>query len=526
MASKKVRKVLDLEQRVQVIRLFEGGKSGRKIAEQFGVCKTQIQSVMKRKPEVLADYDNNVSLERKRKIRKTGNEDVNKLCWEWFQDAIARRFIVTGPLLKEKALKFAQDLENDEFKASNGWLESFRRRHNITFGAMSGESGDVDDTVVSDWKTKLPSILKDYEPCDIFNMDETGLFFKATTKKSLQLKGELCRGGKMSKDRLTVALCASMTGEKLTPLVIGKAAKPRCFKNIDPKALPVIYRHNKKAWMTSTLFEDWLKIVDNQMRRQKRKILLFVDNAPSHPTVKLSNINLRFLPPNTTSKAQPMDQGIIQTFKLKYRKRQLKFTLSEMEKDQTSACTTALLSISVLDAIYWISGSWKETNASTIQKCFAASGFVMPDQPDTQETDSQPDDDTDDDLPLAVFKRSRDIFGCDFSELPDIDKALLTCNVDQRDWDQSAADLLKEDQLSDADDADNEDAASIAEPEPESKITVNDAQEHLAALKKFALQMGRSDILDSIMDIDQTILKMKVSTMVTQTKINDFFKLQ
>ena len=61
---------------------------------------------------------------------------------------------------------------------SNGWLSSFVNRHNIVFCKMSGERGDVDDAVVSDWLTKLPSICEGYEPKDIFKMDETGLFYR------------------------------------------------------------------------------------------------------------------------------------------------------------------------------------------------------------------------------------------------------------------------------------------------------------------------------------------------------------
>jgi hypothetical protein len=36
----------------------------------------------------------------------------------------------------------------------------------------------------------------------------------------------------MSKDRVTVALCANTTGEKLKPLLIGKSENPRCFLKI------------------------------------------------------------------------------------------------------------------------------------------------------------------------------------------------------------------------------------------------------------------------------------------------------
>lgn len=154
-------------------------------------------------------------------------------------------------------------------------------------------------------------------------MDETGLFFRDTTNKTFRVKGSDCAGGKRSKERITVALCASMTGEKIQPLVIGKARQPRCFKKIKPENLPVMYRNNKRAWMNSSVYEDWLKRLDKKMKRQKRKIVLFVDNAPSHPDISLENINLKFLPANTTSKTQPMDQGIIQTTKLKFRKRQV-----------------------------------------------------------------------------------------------------------------------------------------------------------------------------------------------------------
>ena len=54
---------------------------------------------------------------------------------------------------------------------------------------------------------------------------------------------------------------------------------------------------------------------------QNRHALLFLDNCPSHPIVELSHTKLVFLPKNTTSKTQPLDQGIIKTLKTLYHKR-------------------------------------------------------------------------------------------------------------------------------------------------------------------------------------------------------------
>ena len=76
-------------------------------------------------------------------------------------------------------------------------------------------------------------------------------FFRDTTLYTFHKKGDDCGGGKRSKERLTVALCASMTDEKLRPLVIGKSEKPRCFKKIRVESLPVDYKFNRKAWMNN-----------------------------------------------------------------------------------------------------------------------------------------------------------------------------------------------------------------------------------------------------------------------------------
>jgi hypothetical protein len=46
---------------------------------------------------------------------------------------------------------------------------------------------------------------------------------------------------------------------------------------------------------------------------------LLVDNCPAHPVLeKLENIKLVFLPANTTSMLQLMDQEVIRSFKCHY----------------------------------------------------------------------------------------------------------------------------------------------------------------------------------------------------------------
>ena len=106
--------------------------------------------------------------------------------------------------------------------------------------------------------------------------------------------------GSKSKLRFTGMAAASATREKLPMFVIGKSKKPRYFQNI--KHLPCQYTSQKKSWMDSEIFENWVRKLDQKFRVDGRKIVLIIDNCPAHPSISnLTNIHLVFLPPNTTS---------------------------------------------------------------------------------------------------------------------------------------------------------------------------------------------------------------------------------
>ena len=152
----------------------------------------------------------------------------------------------------------------------------------------------------------------------------TNIMYFFSLKPDRTLATRRLSGRKKNKERLSIALCANSDGShKLNPLIIGKYAKPRCFKHVDISNLPMIYRSNKKAWMLTTTFQEWLQEFDYQVGQKHRgeRVLLLLDNCSSHKTenLTLSYVDVYFLPPNTTSKLQPMDAGIIMAFKKHYR---------------------------------------------------------------------------------------------------------------------------------------------------------------------------------------------------------------
>ncbi|CAF2176313.1 unnamed protein product [Rotaria magnacalcarata] len=108
------------------------------------------------------------------------------------------------------------------------------------------------------------------------------------------------------------------------------------------------------------------------MRKQKRHILLSLDNAPVHPPdVQLEIIKLKFFPPNTTAKIQPMNQGVIRAFKV-YRRRHL---VNHIITSVGVAVTADDINITALDVVYWIQGVCETVSETTIRNTFKSVGF-------------------------------------------------------------------------------------------------------------------------------------------------------
>ncbi|XP_057657380.1 tigger transposable element-derived protein 4-like [Diorhabda carinulata] len=228
-----------------------------------------------------------------------------------------------------------QSSRESEEIISRSWVQRFCVRHAIVFKKLSGEAAGVPSATSDDWLSKVwPTIREGYSDSDVFNADETGLFYKLTPDRTLHFKGEKCSNGKISKERITVLVAANMSGsEKRKLFVIGKSKNPRCFKNV--KNLPVDYYNNQKAWMTTDLFNKFLLDWDKELKKKRRKILLLIDNCPSHINLRdFEFIKVVFLPPNITSVLQPMDQGIIQKIKTNFRKQLVLRFLQDVEENR------------------------------------------------------------------------------------------------------------------------------------------------------------------------------------------------
>jgi hypothetical protein len=139
----KKRVLLDLHAKVKVIEVSEKDKlTVKQIVGKFKTGKTQVYDIFKSKSDVKHKWlTGNGSM--KRKLKETGNKDINGIAWDWFVSVRAKKFSVSGPMLQQKA------------------------------------------ETVAEWSEKLCALMDGYEPKDIANCDETGLFFQALPNKTL-----------------------------------------------------------------------------------------------------------------------------------------------------------------------------------------------------------------------------------------------------------------------------------------------------------------------------------------------------
>lgn len=505
---------LTLERKKEVLDRLHGGATCRQVAEEFKISKSTVSKISTSRDEILRAWEQNSNSKRKRILRKTDNESVNEKVLHFFFDCRSKNIPVSGPMLQEAALAAARSEGAHEFKASNGWLARFRGRHAIEHRSLSGEAAEIDTSAAEEWLKRVPDVTRGYEAKDIFNADETALFYRQIPKKSLVTKVDKCTGGKLAKERLSVLLCCSAAGEKLKPLVIGHAACPRAFRQhkIQPSHLPVHWFYNKKAWMTSAIFNEWLAGVNKQMRWEGRRILIIVDNAPSHIMTKnLPNVEVKFLPPNLTSAIQPLDQGIIQSVKLYYRKLLLSSLVSN-----AATCTTVseyLKKVTVLDAIGWLASAWKEVHLETVRRCFARCGFA--EEASVCYGEIEDDDDTE----------TYDYFQERFGLVSPEEYANLDQDVEVHDCGQDTSELHTAREQGSDDERHSEDG-SVEDKDAVPHHTAEDAFTAFRTLEEYAYQAlphMASEVLDLKLRFERSLVDNAVKNAV-QSKITEFFR--
>lgn len=224
-----------------------------------------------------------------------------------------------------------------DFVASDQWAKNFMARRFLQNTRLHGEAGSVDHAAIAKGMAEIREVLEKYDPNDIYNKGETVLCYRLLPKQTYLAPGKdrkTARGvkGMTAKDRITVYFCTNATGTRKMPLtIIGTAANPRCFRTRSP---PVKYLSQKRAWSDRRTIGEWWQAFLTFVRTTTTKpVLLLVESHSIHADLvdPRNQVAVKEYPPRCARRHQPMDQGVIASWKRQYKTELLKVRVDTIE---------------------------------------------------------------------------------------------------------------------------------------------------------------------------------------------------
>ena len=218
---------------------------------------------------------------------------------------------------------------------TNGWWESFSKRH-PELVLRTASTLSISRAKASDWEivNNYFDILEDTleqndllsHPCQIFNIDESGMPYDPKPLKTIHKRGiknpsHISSG---SKGQVTIVGCVSAGGQCLPPMIIWdrKTLSPDLTIGEIPGT---VYGLSSKGWIDQELFHLWFTQHFIKYAPTSRPLLLLMDGHSSHycpETIRYAlkeKVILFTFPPNTTHLTQPLDKGVFGPLKLAWR---------------------------------------------------------------------------------------------------------------------------------------------------------------------------------------------------------------
>ena len=260
--KKRKRVVLTIEDKLKICDLVKNGRSLTSVAAEFNVGKSTVHDIMKNKAKLqtfLTEIQDGDCTKKRRIVRRANLDALDKAVYLWFIQLRCK-----GKALQLFPLVYPDDHDPTSFKAGTRWLKRCKDRHGIRVLSVQGKSQSAASASVDPFKENLQKIIeeKGLTLKQVFNCDETGLYWKLMPNKTLVSSWEReAKGFKKPKDRVTLMACASASGLIKLPLVfVHKSLNPRCFKNVDKNDLPVSIMHKRiPGWTPRSSKQGFMK---------------------------------------------------------------------------------------------------------------------------------------------------------------------------------------------------------------------------------------------------------------------------
>lgn len=428
LANRKGRRVRKTNvEKLEILAFVEQGGSQGAAAEKFGVSRTAVTKMVKEKDAISAQATSDSTNHRKVLQYQHKLSIIEDMLYKWQVQVEfeAPNLKVTGDLLQNKAMEFrnkiladfSSDLPDEvvvsltDFKASNGWLHRYTQRRNVrSMSKNEHHSVSADPAYVEKRMERIRSQLSlAHVPLQcIWNIDEAVIRHRTTSSRvdaPINLDSR-------SQEKMTVAFGVSAAGEKLNLQAIGASSQPASLKEVDPVLTFGVYYHGqRKACQDSSTLMHFVNLMNHEARSRKQIWYILLDNCPSHMAAasildpsgsydsgfRVDSVVLIVLPPNSVSSLQPLQLGVIRSFKVAFRREMLRTILEEYldwdahqttggggaaEQIGDSNSNGQLASFDVhsfthsQNALLWLQRAWNSTSVTSIRQAWAKSNYL------------------------------------------------------------------------------------------------------------------------------------------------------
>ncbi|TMW56721.1 hypothetical protein Poli38472_006731 [Pythium oligandrum] len=336
--------------------------------KQFGLLRQPTQATISntlRARERLETMTTSLGAKSVRPVKHPDLDAALMLWIRWKQCQQPTGTTIAGDQVREKAQHLAKVFElMDTMAYSSGWLRSFLSRHGIVLQRNQIFARETCDA------STMYTVMTAYAPQDVFTLVCTNLWYRIAPTKCAPGQRMV---GSDDEASMGVGLAVNLdVSERLAPIMIGKQKQPPSFR--DKSAFQWSfseYYHNGLAQMTSSIFEVWVRRLNQRMVQANRRILLVLDSAPSHLNVQFSHVQVLIHRDSEHSSLQGLTTGIASAFKAYYRMRQLAEAM-----DRDDAGLSNKFEITQLKAMRWIEQAWTEVPASMIEDAWQRSGLT------------------------------------------------------------------------------------------------------------------------------------------------------
>ena len=205
---------LPISMKVQLIQEYDKGLSQRSLSKKYKIARATVNQTIKNRDKYVTEFDKmtrmaelsiktsqrdaklttkaNKPLEclKLRRVRKTCMTNLNEVLEQYVQKSLLNDEYLSGPKLKSKAMEVAKEMGLNGFKASNGWLDSFKKRCSLDFGsapkAVPVDTSEAYEKMTAECLQRIDSSRKrriSQRDCDL-NGEETGPQIKRSKEKN------------------------------------------------------------------------------------------------------------------------------------------------------------------------------------------------------------------------------------------------------------------------------------------------------------------------------------------------------